>query len=168
MTLPQAKLGKKLKNRLRIYIPEKRKSSEYFSKLKASLSQVEGVGRVDTNPLTGSVLIQYFGDISKVIEYAQMNHLFALERGALEEEVWISRMFREVDNLDMKISASTDGNFNLASIAGVVFIGLGGVQVYRGQILPVASALFLYAAQFLVIAKNKAIRTPGVGIRFPS
>ena len=118
------------------------------------IGSLEGVNQVKVNPLTGSVLLYFEGDLSKIMEKARQGHLFELQDEMTVSGPWSLSFLEEVEKLDQKIKQATDGVFDLPNSAAVIFIGLGTLQALRREILPVASTLFLYAANLLMISKN--------------
>lgn len=154
--------NEKALNRVRLYVPEKKKVNGYFARVRESVGAVRNVHRVEVNPLTGSILIQFSGDFSKVFDHVLRTGLFEVQSESSSgshyyppfNPSWIPKFSREVEKFDQKIRHSTRGVFDLANTTGLIFIGLGFVQMFRRQVLPVASTLFLYAAQFLAASRD--------------
>ena len=65
--------------RLRLRIPEKRKDGAYFAELAERLSECPGVTRVESNALTGSVLLLHTEETTAtdVARYAEQTALFS-------------------------------------------------------------------------------------------
>lgn len=67
--------------RLRLRIPEKRKDGAYFAELAERLSECPGVTRVESNALTGSVLLLHTEETTAtdVARYAEQAALFSVK-----------------------------------------------------------------------------------------
>jgi len=68
-SLPAARISHFTARRLRIKVPEKRRNAVFFAAVAERLAAWDSVERVETNPLTASVLIHFseaaFGDSSE-------------------------------------------------------------------------------------------------------
>jgi len=63
--LPQARVCHLAHGRLRLKIPEKRRDEAFFEAVRQQLSR-DGIKRVEVNPLTASVLVQFSGSGSAI------------------------------------------------------------------------------------------------------
>ena len=78
-SLPAARITHFTARRLRIKVPEKRRNTDFFAAVAERLLTWESVERVETNPLTASVLI-YFSDPERLfLEAAAKNDLFDID-----------------------------------------------------------------------------------------
>jgi hypothetical protein len=65
--------------RARFRIASKQHDTAYFDRLTEQLEQRPGVQSVQTQPLTASVLVHYWGSLASVVEYARSHSLFAID-----------------------------------------------------------------------------------------
>jgi hypothetical protein len=75
-SLPAARISHFTPRRLRIKVPEKRRDRGFFDTVAARLAMWDSVERVETNPLTASVLIHFSEPESLFLEAATKNDLF--------------------------------------------------------------------------------------------
>jgi len=64
--LPTARIAHLTTRRLRIRIPEKRRDVAFFDFVQGRLAAWDSVERVETNPLTASILL-YFSDAERLL-----------------------------------------------------------------------------------------------------
>src|ERR1700724_1523646 len=77
--LPAARISHFTARRLRIKVPEKRRNAAFFDAVADRLASWDSVDRVETNPLTASVLI-YFSDPERLLlEAVAKNDLFDID-----------------------------------------------------------------------------------------
>ena len=104
----------------------------YFEALAQGLLNGPGVFEVQANPMTHSILVRYEGALDDILAFVESKGLFTLldrpptppsrPRGSSEE-------------------------FDLNTLLALVFLGLGIMQVFRGQIFGPAFSLFGLALQ---------------------
>src|SRR5437763_1936252 len=85
--LPQARVCHLAHGRLRLKIPEKRRDEGFFDTVRKQLSGRDGIERVEVNPLTASVLLQFHDPDAAVAGNALKNDLFEVDFDALEGAV---------------------------------------------------------------------------------
>ncbi|NJO67573.1 MAG: hypothetical protein HC826_00985 [Rhodospirillales bacterium] len=81
---------------------------------------------VTTNPLTASLLILHHGSLQEVLEFARSRNLIQLS----DRPVYARSQFGEPDELSIK------------ALTVAALLGLGTIQLLRGDILGPASQLF--------------------------
>src|SRR5947209_11616333 len=77
--LPQARVCHYASGRLRVKIPEKRRDEAFFDKLREHLSGWDSIERVEVNPLTASVLVEFSSLLELLAENAMKNDLFEVD-----------------------------------------------------------------------------------------
>jgi hypothetical protein len=128
VALPEAEIAHTIPGRSRLRIPTRRDDAVFFASVATGLSTIAGVNKVETRPLTGSILIHHDAPLAHVTEAAEKARLFAVAPHVP------SASFTEAIQLDPKM---------------VVGIGLGVLalwQLTQGRVLPHATTLAWYAA----------------------
>lgn len=143
--LAQAYVAHTVPGRVRLRIPARRGDDAYFANVASQLREIGGAEGVKTNPRTGSVLINGL-ELDRLAETARNERLFALRRSPPPPESVIDAVGTSVDTLESGVKKVTRGEMDLASLAFVFFLGLGLVQLLRGNFAGPATTLFWYAA----------------------
>jgi hypothetical protein len=151
--LPQARVCHLAHGRLRLKIPEKRRDEAFFDTVRKQLSGQNGIERVEVNPLTASVLVQFHDPDAPVAENALKNDLFKVDVDALEAVVEPPALTEEAAEVfaqaDMTVRQWTG---NAADLRSAIFLALivGGLyQLLRGNIAAPAATLLWYAGATL-------------------
>ena len=82
-SLPAARISHFTARRLRIKVPEKRRNTAFFTAVAERLAAWESVESVETNPLTGSVLIHYSDPQTLFLEAVAKNDMFEVDFDAV-------------------------------------------------------------------------------------
>lgn len=139
--LAQAYVSHICSDRLRIRIPEKRKDSDYFNKIQKTLKKHSF--DVQVTPLTGSVLIESYESVEKIQGLTQELGLFDLE---------VSQDLNKKSSTVKKSSGIEDIVQHPWFATGL--IGLGALQILRGQPLAASSTLFMDAFRLLTSKRS--------------
>lgn len=138
-----------LPGRTRFRVPGRRGDAAFFQEIATRLGQCVGVGGVETNPLTGSVLIHHDGDIEGLIVEALgcgISEFVELELGAPP----VARRVRAgIAALDGGIRRYTHGELDLGTLAACGLVMLAGLQLLRGRQRSGAVSLAWYASELL-------------------
>lgn len=129
--------------RARLRIPAKRGDAVFFASVATGLSTISGIDKVETRPLTGSILIHHDAPLARVTEAAEKARLFVVIPGAASASV------SETVQLDPKL---------------VVGVGLGILalwQVTQGRVLPRAGTLAWYAANLMGLLSDRSSAAGG-------
>ena len=153
--LPEGRVVHLSQGRLRVRIPEKRRDEAFFKLVEERLRLWQSIERVETNPLTGSVLV-HFSDLGALFaENAMRNDLFTVNLDELRAEhdkprqavtAWARQRWANADKL---LRRWTDGSTDLRSAAFLIAVAAAIVQAYRGQIAPPAATLLWDAGEML-------------------
>jgi hypothetical protein len=152
--LPQARVCHYASGRLRVKIPERRRDEAFFSKVRQQLSGWDSIERVEVNPLTASVLVEFTSLFELFAENAMKNDLFEVDFDALQANSepppalteQAAEAFGKIDAAFRRWTA--DG----ADLRSTIFLGLlaGGIyQLLRGNIAAPAATLLWYAGATL-------------------
>lgn len=156
MSRPAAYISHRAPPRTRFKIPAKRGDAAYFDALADSLLKLSAVARVESNPLTASVLLFHDSTPEAIAEYAAEQDLFQLE--SLAERAgppFMERMVASIKGLNRRISAASGGDMDLKAVVFVNLIGMAIAQIRKGRIMAPASTLLWYALSLLIFAQNK-------------
>jgi hypothetical protein len=132
-TLPEARIVHRVSGRTRIKIPSRRKDHQYFGKLIEAMANFPGLQRVEANPLTGSVLLEYDDESASLAEYARSNKIFKVvehKPAALLGRNQEGRLMKELDRQAQSLSMDKQ---ELSKLAVVSLLGLSAYQISRGN-----------------------------------
>lgn len=152
--LPKAKVVHFTTGRARFKIPEKRGDQRFFETVEKRLAGWDSIERIETTPLTGSVLVHFADAFALFAENALKNDLFSVDLDDLEREKeaavgLIEWARRQMATFDGSVRNWTAGS---ADIRGVVFLFLVAAslhQLLRGNISAPATTLLWYAGAML-------------------
>jgi hypothetical protein len=138
---------------LRIKVPEKRRDAAFFNVVADRLAAWESIERVETNPLTASVLI-YFSDPQRLLlEAAVKNDLLDIDfEDAVAEpsDQIVSRTaVRSFDTADHGLRRWTRNQLDMRSAIFLLLFAGGLYQLLRGRVSTPAPTLLWYAGNLL-------------------
>jgi Heavy metal associated domain 2 len=145
--LPQAHIAHHGYGRTRLRIPSKRRDVLFFSRCERVLAQVPGIKGVQSNPLTGSLLVSHHTEMKRFAAEAAERELFEIPSG----ETLPEQLGNALSRFDQNLKEASGGNVDLKAAAFLTLIGLGIVQLVRGNPLPAAGSLFIDAIGLLII-----------------
>ena len=145
--IPDAHISHRAGQRLRIRIPMKKGDVAYFSLVKQTFSELEGIVSLETNHLTGSVLVIHTIDPATVVDYGVRHGLFALAAPLAHRSRPFSRTIAEdFVNLDRRVRGFTGGQLDIPTLAFLTLVGVGAFQISRGRFAaPAWYTAFWYA-----------------------
>lgn len=136
--------------RVRLRMQHKRHDAEFFRAVQERLSSIDGVQHVEVNPATGSILVRYSGEISRLIGQAMAHGLqeFAeVEFGSPPLGSISDRLKGRMGDVSALIARATGGTVDGGSAVVIALLVAGTLQFVRGQVLGPAVPLLWYAAQ---------------------
>ena len=152
-SLPAARVTHFTNRRLRIKVAEKRRDAAFFSSVADRLSMWAGVERVETNPLTGSILIHFSDPQGFFREAAAKNDLFDIDLDAALAESSgpvISRTaVQSFETADHGLRRWTHNQLDLRTAIFLLLLGGGVYQLLRGRLSTPAPTLLWYAGDLL-------------------
>jgi hypothetical protein len=132
--IPEARITHRAGSRLRFRIPARRGDAEYFSKLEEYLLGYKPFRTLETNPLTGSVLLVYDKlDLGDLAEKAEANGLFAMRRLKPNSTPLSGRMVEPLANLSESVRRMSGGELDLPGLIFMGLLGTGIYQIFRGN-----------------------------------
>ena len=150
--LPSARITHSTNRRLRIKVPEKRRDMAFFEVVRGRLAAWQSVERVETNPLTGSILI-YFSDLERLLlEAAEKNDFLDIDFGASAPPAGPVVTRAAVRSFATSDSVLRNWTANALDMRSAVFLLLfiGGIyQLLRGRLSTPAPTLLWYAGNLL-------------------
>jgi len=149
---PQAELVHQIQGRLRVRIPGQRRNSEYFAKIRKCLAKLEGVQSVETNYLSGSVLVLHQSSPRAIQDYAEEKGLFQVRRSNSPVVALSQRIASGLRQVEGRVNAFTQGEVDMT---GLAFLGLavaGGYQILKKNVWPAGVTLLWYAASVVLAA----------------
>ncbi|MCX8116443.1 MAG: hypothetical protein N3G78_00745 [Desulfobacterota bacterium] len=132
--LPIAFVRHRSPGRLRLHIPSRKRDAPFFQeRITPPFSQLSGVERIETNPLTGSILLLHHLDIDSLAQFARDKGLFALQ---LKKEAasFHQAAIRAFSTLEGRTSELTGGAVNLGALASIALIAAGTYQILKGNV----------------------------------
>ncbi|MEN3292918.1 MAG: hypothetical protein V7642_2171 [Burkholderiales bacterium] len=149
-----AVIAHQIPGRARLLVRDKRGDTGYFSDLSDSLGRFDGVQRTKTNPTTGSVTLEFIGDLQTLLKQAEDTDLLSItenvlpdggpERGPAGRRE--SRPSSQVRPMGYPINLVSGRDVNRMFIVGSVLLVIGVIQTIRGEWFPPAVSVFWMAA----------------------
>jgi hypothetical protein len=138
----------RIPGRARLLVRNRRGDAAYFSNLSESLGQFENVQSARTNPTTGSVTLEFIGDLEALLQQAEDSDLLTITETVLPQR------------RPSPTGRATDAPVNLVSgrdvdrmfMVGSVLLVIGVIQSIRGQWFPPAVSVFWMAASAFRLA----------------
>jgi len=133
--LPFAFVSHQVDGRVRLRVPDMRRQDEYFERMRQRLASLPGLRRLTTNTRTGSVLIEYAGQLEALEELGPRLGLFRLENRPHPHSIseWLYTATSKPDHL---IKRLTDGRVDAAGVTAIALAGMGISQIMKGHALP--------------------------------
>lgn len=155
--VPKAFIAHDIDRRVRLRVPSRRGDASFFSNVRDRLSRCLDVDRVESNPLTGSVLIFHRGKLDTIENYSKSHQLFEIVHRRTDNRVRTrpvaSELFSALNAIDESMHATTMGNLDLPTTAALGIAGLSVIQMFRKEWLPPAWTLLGDA--FLILMNNQ-------------
>lgn len=148
--LPTSIVAHEMPGRTRMRIPAERKNEQFFAQAEESLMKCEGVSKVETNPLTGSILILHSSSIEEIKEFAEREDLFVVQTPNNSVPRPLSKLISTgLKSLDTRVAEKTNGQFDGKEAALLGLLLAGAYQIVRGNLWPAAGTLVWYAFSLL-------------------
>lgn len=133
--LPFAFVSHQVDGRVRLRVPTMRRQDAYFERLRQTLASLPGLRRLTTNTRTGSVLIEYSGQLEALEELGPRLGLFQLHNRPHPHSIseWLYALTSQPDEFLKRV---TDGRVDAAGVTALALTGMGISQIVRGHALP--------------------------------
>jgi hypothetical protein len=168
-SLPAARISHFTTGRLRIKIPEKRRDTSFFDAVADRLSGWDSIDGVETNPLTGSILIHFSDPQQLTLEAMAKNDIFDIDLEAALTQPSEFRLahvaVQSFETADHGFRRWTRNQLDIRSALFLLLLGGGLYQLLRGRLSTPAPTLLWYAGDLLGLWSN---RPAGVAAGTPS
>jgi len=143
---PLARVAHALPGRKRIRIDGKRGDIAYFAMLEKKLAECPGVGTVTTDPRTGTALVSHTADDSVLWGYIAEHELFQFGKNETSVPTPArSSIAGGIRVAEHRSYAKSGKKPDIRRLIFLAMMGMGVVQVIRGNIAIPAIAAFWYA-----------------------
>lgn len=135
MPTPDGRIVHQTDERVRIKIPSMQGNVEFFSSLKQAFQSDGPVSTVEVNPGTGSVL--FVGkslSIDAVSEWGEKAAFFQLETESAAPVPLSRKIAAPFRELSRSVNRFSGGEIDLAGVAFLTLLGVGVVQLTRGNL----------------------------------
>jgi hypothetical protein len=155
MMLPTSFVVHEMPGRTRMRISAQRKNERFFAQTHESLKKCEGVSKVETNPLTGSILILHSSSIEEIKEFAERESLFVIQTAnnpaANDHEArpFFEQISTALKSFDIRVSEMTNGQLDGKEVAISGLLLAAAYQIVKGSLWPAAGTLVWYALSLL-------------------
>jgi len=136
-------------------IPSCRGDSDFFARAEQVFTRHASVIYVETNPLTGSILLHYTGDLDDLVRFARAEQLFAVDNAMPSSDRALNRAVDRLNHFERNLQRLTRGAFDLNELLFIALLVASAIQLLRGRVLAPASTLLSYAATLLVIHRSR-------------
>jgi hypothetical protein len=152
-SLPAARISHFTARRLRLKVPEKRRDTVFFTTVAERLAAWESVERVETNPLTASVLI-HFADPQKLLfEAIAKNDLFDIDFSAAladtSQPVVSRAAVQSFETADHALRRWTQNQLDIRGALFLMLLTAGVLQLLRRRVDTPAPTLLWYAGDLI-------------------
>jgi Heavy metal associated domain 2 len=138
-----------LPGRTRFKIPERRGDHAFFHEISELLRKFPSMQKVESNPLTGSFLLLYSGDIDSEPMQAALDALAEIFELEVSAPPVARKLPADVVDVDQAVQRFTHGALDLSTATALGLLVLAGVQLLRGQQPVIAVSLAWYATELL-------------------
>jgi len=152
--LPQARVCHYASGRLRLKIPARRRDEAFFERARERLSGWDSIERVEVNPLTASVLVEFTSLFELFAENGMKNDLFEVDFDTLQAmsepaPALTEQAAEAFGRVDAAFRRWTADGADLRSTIFLVLLAGGIYQLLRGNIAAPAATLLWYAGATL-------------------
>jgi hypothetical protein len=152
-SLPAARISHFTPRRLRIKVSEKRRDRTFFDTVADRLATWESVERVETNPLTASVLIHFSDPERLFLEAAVKNDLFDIDFdsafGVSSEPVVTRAAVQSFQTADHALRRWTKNEIDMRGVLFLMLLAGGVFQLLRRRLDAPAPTLLWYAGDLI-------------------
>jgi hypothetical protein len=140
--------------RARLLVRDRRGDPAYFSGLSESFSRFDNVRNARANPTTGSLILEFTGELEALLKQAEDTDLLDIAQAVLPETRPPARFHPKGPPLNLVSGRDVDRMF----IVGCALLAIGAIQTIRGEWFPPAVSVFWMAATaFGIAAKQQGL-----------
>jgi hypothetical protein len=156
---PAASITHFTPRRLRIRVPEKKRDRAFFDHVAERLSDWDSVERVETNPLTASILIHFTNPNALLFDAIAKNDLLEIDFAAAFTDatvpVAIEAAVASFDATDRVLRRWTQNQIDVRSVVFLLLLAGGVFQVLRRRLDTPAPTLLWYAGELIGVWKDR-------------
>jgi len=152
--VPTAHIVHRLRRRLRLKVPDKRRDAGWLAEAASRLERVPGVKQVEIRAVSGSLLIRHQTDAG-LEERLASTGLFRITAEPIVSPPVLDPIMDGISRSHRKLERRTGSRANLQTVLIVLLVLAAFVQTLRGQILVPAISLLWYAATLAIAFKNQ-------------
>jgi Heavy metal associated domain 2 len=164
--LPAARISHITARRLRIKVPEKRRDTVFFNTVAERLGAWDSVERVETNPLTASVLIHFSDPERLFLEAVAKNDLFDIDFdaafGDTSQPVVTQAAVQSFETADHALRRWTQNQIDMRAALFLLLLGGGVFQLLRRRLDTPAPTLLWYAGDLIGLWSDRGPDTTAV------
>jgi hypothetical protein len=146
---PVSVISHTMPGRTRIRVPDMRGDHEYFEGVQQVLSECPGVEVIETNTMTGSILVHHSGTIDQLKAFGQDRGLFVVQPDRKSPVSITESVGSALTRLDGQLTNLTSKRVNGKEVAFSALLLVGVYQMLRGSIWPAGATLVWYALSIL-------------------
>ena len=139
---PIAFVSHKTGTRIRLKVPSKKKNHGFFESLSENIQKIQGVQSIETNPLTGSILLSHSSDPDLIIQTFISGGFFRFENSTSGRPHLQERISETFGSINLALRDISGNELDLGGSAFLGLLAFGGYQILRGNI----TAIPWYAA----------------------
>lgn len=162
-SLPAARISHFTPRRLRIKVPEKRRDTAFFDTVAERLAEWDSVERVETNPLTGSVLLHFPDPERLFLEAVAKNDLFDIDFnsafGDSSEPVVTRAVVQSFETADQGLRRWTQNQIDMRGVLFLLLLAGGVFQLLRRRLDAPAPTLLWYAGDLIGLWSDRPADT---------
>ena len=139
----------RLPGRVRLRVPSRRNDRPFFDELARRLRRLDAVTGVQTNAVTGSVLVEHKGEIADLAKAILGGDAGDLVELGLSLPPVARRLRAEIAGIDEAVQRFTGGAIDLGTLASFGLLTLAALQILRGRQTRNVVSLGWYASELL-------------------
>lgn len=152
--LPTVDVAHHHAGRTRLRVPARRGDATFFQRVAQAYTERADVAAVETNPLTGSILLHHQAALDDLLRFAVEQQLFAPPPPPPPARSLTLLVSEQLDRLDRFVQHETNETYDLADVAFVGLLAAGAAQFLRGQRLGPTSALLTSAVAVMAYRRR--------------
>ncbi len=131
--IPEAIVCHSTPGRFRLKVPSRRGNAAYFSSLKDNFAHLEGIGGIEANALTGSVVFVHVADLNAISAFAEEHSLFRLIKSDSRTPALSRNVVKSFRDFDKRIKRLTGNELDVPGVAFLTLLGFGIYEIGRGN-----------------------------------
>jgi hypothetical protein len=149
MMKAKAYLVHSIPGRIRLRVPERRGDCGFFDEIRRQLQGLDTVSRVETNPVTASVLVYHEGEISDLAIQSVGTDIGDLVEFVPHAPPVAQLLCMETEKVDRNIQDLTAGELDLGTLTSFGLLAMATAHLLSGQQLIIAVSLGWYAVELI-------------------